>query len=100
MTRSVTFRPEADADLGAIYDYISRDSPGNAAGFSARLRAFCEGFAQFGERGTLREDLGPGLRIVGFERRAVIAFRVLTDRVQIVRIFYRGQDFERLLGKE
>jgi toxin ParE1/3/4 len=49
----------------------------------------------FPERGTRRDDLAPGLRTIGFERRATIAFRVGRTDVVIVRIFYGGQDFER-----
>jgi toxin ParE1/3/4 len=52
------------------------------------------------ERGTLREDLGPGLRTLGFEGRVTIAFRILPDRVQIVRIFYGKRDFEAILRRE
>lgn len=48
-------------------------------------------------RGTPRDDIKPGLRIVGFERRAVIAFRVKRSEVVIVRIFYGGRDYERIL---
>jgi toxin ParE1/3/4 len=44
----------------------------------------------------LRRELND-IRIIGFERRVAIAFRVMPDRVQIVRIFYGGRDAERLL---
>lgn len=47
----------------------------------------------FPERGTRRDDLAPGLRTVGFERRVTIAFRVLPDAVEIVAIAYAGRDF-------
>jgi toxin ParE1/3/4 len=40
--------------------------------------------ATFPERGTRRDDILPGLRTIGFERRATIAFRVLKTRVEIV----------------
>jgi hypothetical protein len=33
-------------------------------------------FGIAGERGTSRDDLRPGLRIVGYQRRATIAFHV------------------------
>ena len=38
-----------------------------------RIEAHCRGFADFPERGTRRDDLLPGLRITGFERRVTIA---------------------------
>lgn len=35
----------------------------------------------------------PGLRIVGFQRRVTLAFRILADAVEIVAIAYAGRDF-------
>lgn len=45
------------------------------------------------ERGTRRDDIAPGLRTMGFERRVVIAFRVLDAVVEIVAIAYAGKGF-------
>jgi toxin ParE1/3/4 len=46
----------------------------------------------------LRDDIRPGLRVVGFERRVTIAFAVGEAGVTIVRVFYGGQDWEEALG--
>lgn len=46
------------------------------------------------ERGTLRDDLRPSLRVIGFERRAAIAFRVSAETVAILRILYGGRNLE------
>jgi len=46
-----------------------------------------------------REDLGPGIRQIGFERRASILFRVLENKVEIVCIAYAGRDIAKLFGK-
>jgi toxin ParE1/3/4 len=35
-----------------------------------------------------------GLRTIGFERRATIAFMVTADAVVVAGVFYGGQDFE------
>ncbi|MDC7787471.1 type II toxin-antitoxin system RelE/ParE family toxin [Rhodoplanes sp. TEM] len=53
----------------------------------------CTALAEFPNRGTRRDDIAPGLRTIGFERRATIAFRVLEDVVEIVAIAYAGRDF-------
>jgi toxin ParE1/3/4 len=50
--------------------------------------------ADFPERGTRRDDLRVGLRIVGFRRQASIAFTVLEDRVEIARILYGGRNLD------
>lgn len=99
MDRKVTLRQKAEADLNEIYEFIARDNPRAAYAFAARIREQCQALTNFPERGTRRDDLAPGLRVLGFERRVVIAFRVLPGRVQIVRIFYGGRDFEGLLKK-
>jgi toxin ParE1/3/4 len=95
MTHEVRFRPEAEADLFTLYRYISdRSGPVRAGDYIARIEAACMALATFPQRGTKRDDLAPGIRIIGFERRATIAFRVEDDTVRIVRIFYGGRDYE------
>jgi len=51
-------------------------------------------FRRFRSAVPRRDDLRPGLRILGFERRAVIALQVTADRVMILRILYGGRDLE------
>jgi len=46
--------------------------------------------------GRPRDDLLPGLRTVPFERKAVIACRLIEDRVEITNLFYGGRDYEAL----
>jgi len=48
----------------------------------------------FPQRGTARNDLRPGLRTVGFERRATIAFTVKGEDVIILRILYAGRSLD------
>jgi toxin ParE1/3/4 len=50
------------------------------------------------ERGRVRDDIRPGLRVVGFLRRVTIAFAVGEAEVIILRVFYRGQDWEEALS--
>jgi toxin ParE1/3/4 len=52
------------------------------------------GFDVGSERGTLRNDIREGLRVVGFERRLAIAFTVETEKVIILRVFVAGQNWE------
>jgi toxin ParE1/3/4 len=51
-------------------------------------------------RGQKRDDLLPGLRTIGFERRITIAFVVTADIVLIEGVFYGGQDFEAAFRKD
>lgn len=95
MVRKVRFRASAEADLFALHDYIAKAAGLRIAGdYIGRIEAACMQLETFPERGTKRDDLAPGVRTIGFERRVTIAFRVLADAVEIVAIAYAGRDFE------
>lgn len=99
MPHKVVFSPEARADLIGLYDHIAKDSgTRRALDYIERIEVWCGGLANFPERGTRRDDLAAGLRIIGFERRAVIAFSVRTNTVTILRILYDGRDLSRNLS--
>ena len=97
--REVVFAPEAAADLFGLYDYIADKSGAvRAQRYLDRIERYCRGFALVAERGSRRDDVRPGLRIVGFERRVTIAFHVDPERVTIDRVLYAGRHVERELG--
>lgn len=62
----------------------------------AAIERQCLQLRAFPEIGVERPDLSPGLRILPY-RRAVIAYRVLGDRVRIVHVLYGGQDYAALM---
>ncbi len=96
----ISFRPLAEADLFGLYRYIAAESGYRiAGGYIERIEAACAALTTFPERGLARDDIRPGLRIVGFERRATIVFQVKKTEVVIVRIFYGGQDYDRALRR-
>jgi plasmid stabilization system protein ParE len=92
--RIVTFTPQARSDLLDIGDWIAERAGDEAAfNYIARLEAYCQGFEFAGERGQRRNDLGLGLRVVGFERRVAITFAVFDGEVTILRLYYGGQNW-------
>ena len=93
MKYEVEFRPLAEADLFNIYRYIAQRSGIDAAGiYVERIGEACQALEFSPKRGTRRDDLSRGIRIIGFERRIAIAFRVIGRRVEIVRVLYGGRD--------
>jgi toxin ParE1/3/4 len=91
--REVVFSPEAAADLLGLYQFIAANSGAvRAISYIGRIEKYCFGFELAAERGTRRDDIRPGLRVVGFERRVSIAFHVTPVRVTIDRIFYGGRE--------
>ena len=94
----ISFRPLAEADLLGLYRHIADEAGRDVAGaYIERIEAACRGLETFPKRGTPREDMRPGLRLMGFERRATIVFQVGKSEVVIVRILYGGQDYARAL---
>lgn len=99
MAHRIVFAPEAQADLLDLYDYIAEQgSPERAMAYIARIEALCRGLATFPERGTRRDEIRPGLRVMGFARRVAIAFHVDEDVVTIDRVLYGGRDIGGALG--
>lgn len=99
MARRVTFRPSARTDLFSLYDYVAqRSGRVRANRYIDRIEAACLRLRDFPERGTKRDDLSPGLRTIGFERRVLIAFRVLPDEGEIAAVLYGGRDLTSDLG--
>ena len=93
MANDVVFHALAFDDLDALDDFIAHDSPERAAAFVGRIRKFCASLAEFPERGRLREEFGPNIRTLSFERRVVVAYKVEQRTVLILRVFYAGQDY-------
>lgn len=89
----VIFAPEAKTELLELYDFIA-DTAGEtvALGYINRIEEFCLGLRLFPKRGTIRDDIRPGLRIAGFERRVAIAFHIKINEVVIDRILYGGRE--------
>ncbi|WP_018264956.1 type II toxin-antitoxin system RelE/ParE family toxin [Methylosinus sp. LW4] len=93
--RAIVFSPEARDDILQIYDWIEERAGSDVAlAYIGRLETYCRA----SERGRRRDDLRPGLRAVGFERRVTIAFFVEEERVTILRLFYGGKDWEAALA--
>jgi toxin ParE1/3/4 len=96
--RAVEISEQARADLFAMYEWIAQAaSPDVALSYIERLETYILGFDVASERGSLREDIRPGLRIAGFGRRVTIAFTVEEERVIILRIFYGGRNWADLM---
>jgi toxin ParE1/3/4 len=95
LTHRVAFAPEAEEQLVALYFHLAEAaSPDIASNYIEAIIQQCESLHTFPIRGTLRNDIRPRLRTLGFRRRITIAFEVSGDAVTILGIFYAGRDFE------
>ncbi|HWG18498.1 MAG TPA: type II toxin-antitoxin system RelE/ParE family toxin [Acidobacteriaceae bacterium] len=91
----VNFSPAAEDDLAGIQDYlVARFSQRNANRFVQRILRECHSMGLAPRRGTARDDVGPGIRIVGFQRRVSIVFKVNGDEVIVLGVYYGGREFD------
>ena len=98
--RTVVVTRAARSDLAAIYDHIAADASQSAArAYARRIEVWLATFDIGSERGTRRDDVRPGLRTIGFERRVTATFTVEDERVVILRLFYAGQDWGTALSE-
>lgn len=92
MAIKVVFRPKAEDNLFIIYEFIAGDSPARAIAFVRKLKNLCTSPETMPERGALRDEFAPGVRILVFEHRVTIAYRLRKDQIQIIRLFYAGRN--------
>ena len=98
MNYRVVFSPEVEEQLVALYGHIAAAaSPDIAGRYTEAIVSYCESLSTFPHRGTMRDDVRPGLRITNYKKRAVIAFDVDAEQVSIIGVFYGGQDYETIL---
>jgi toxin ParE1/3/4 len=91
MTASYTLARLAQADLDAIWDYISERSPAAADRLIDRLRSKFSLLARQPLLGQLRDDLRPNLRSF-VAKSYVIYYQFINDQVTIVRVIHAARD--------
>lgn len=98
MTYHVVFTPEAQDHLVELYHYLAHAAtPEIAASYTDAIVTSCEQLTVFPNRGTIRDDIRPGLRTTTYKKRTVIAFAILGDTITILGIFHGGRDYETIL---
>ncbi len=93
MKSRIVFHRLAERDLNNIYEFIAADNPAAAIRYTRRLKARCEGLANMPERGAQCSDLGAGIRMLSFEGRVAVAYRLDDATVLILRLLYAGQNY-------
>jgi toxin ParE1/3/4 len=92
----LVYRPAALDDLDAIFDFICADNLSRAMSFVEDIRGQCRRLCTHPQLGPARPDIGVDIRIFPMRSRVVIAYRVMSEAIEITRVFYGGQDYEAL----
>ena len=94
---TVLFRPAAQRDLKAITAYIAADDPDRADTFRQELIDLCRSLDQMPSRGTPRDDLGAGLRMLVYGNYLIFYdYQEETDRVHILRVTHGSRQLPNL----
>ena len=92
MKYKVRFSPAADRQIDEIYAYIaSKSTDTTACKYCEDLTSYCYALAEAPHRGSVRHELRPGIRVIGFRRSASIYFAVGQEVVRILGIAYHGR---------
>lgn len=91
----ISFSEAAEQDVVDLLDYlVPRAGERVARAYVDAIIDYCADFEAFPERGLRRDDISPGLRIVGYHRKATIAFRITGRTVAILRIYHGGRNID------
>lgn len=102
MEYEVRFDPVAEADPRNLYNYVANGRGHRSAqSFVDRIIESCNSLSLLPERGMRRNDIIPGLRIIGIARTVAVASVVLHEErtVLVLSVFYGGRDYEQHLGQ-
>ncbi|HEY4080525.1 MAG TPA: type II toxin-antitoxin system RelE/ParE family toxin [Burkholderiaceae bacterium] len=89
----VSRRPQAEADILEIWDYIAEDSFDEADRWLDRLDEKLVLWATQPTMGRARDELSPGLRSFAFGRY-VVFFEALANGIDIVRVLHASRDVD------
>lgn len=96
MTLVIQYSFEAGDDLTAIWDHIASDHIAAADRVLDAIETSCDRLRDCPHMGVSREDLRSGFRmlvVTGY----VVLYRLLEDRIQIVRVVHGSRDLDALL---
>ena len=98
MKYKVNYSPDAEKDLIVIFRWIADQSASQTAErFVMAIYDYCDNLSDFPFRGRACDDLAPGLRFLGFRKRAVIAFTVGVREVTVHGVYCGGRDYESII---
>ena len=88
MNRSLRFRAAARDDLLRLHIWIADESGSDrAVAYLERIEMACQRLCAFLLIGRANDDLGPGLRVLGFERRIAIVYCVTDETIDILGVY-------------
>lgn len=100
MARKIVWSFEATSDLGAIADYIAKDSVFYAASFVQEVREASRSLNEFSERGRIVPELSNQNVRELFIKEYRLVYSIEETRVVILGLIHGRRDLKTLWGKE
>jgi toxin ParE1/3/4 len=100
VNRQLVFAPAARADLEEIFWFIAADNPRRARTYIAEIEQACRNLCDTPYMGVKRPDLRPDLHVFPLWRRIVIAYELPDKKVDVLRVFSAGQDYEAIMSSD
>jgi toxin ParE1/3/4 len=89
----IVWLADARRDLINLYDWIADQANSDTAfSYTSRIESHAAKLAEFPRIGTPRDDLAAGMRTITYRRRTVIAYQIVGDDVEVLRIFHGGRE--------
>jgi toxin ParE1/3/4 len=99
MVTSYELSAAADKDIEDIYDYAAQEyGEDQAEAYTLELEVFMDELVRSPEMGRRRDGIRIGLRSFP-EGHHIIFYRILTDRIRVVRILHSRRDLRRVFGR-
>jgi len=97
--RAITWSPEAEQDLLAIWDYVAREASPDVADEQLRsLDRACEALAEWPYSGRARDELLRGVRSIAVEAY-VVFYRVGHSVIEIIRVLHGRRDVDAIFSR-
>jgi toxin ParE1/3/4 len=89
----VTLRPQAQADILDVWNYIAEHSVAEADRWIDRLEDCLTLWATQPHMGRVRDELSPGIRSLAFGRY-VVFYEPSADGMDVVRVLHGSRDID------
>jgi toxin ParE1/3/4 len=99
--RRIVYRRHAREDIFRLGQWLTMQVGRSfSRNYLKRIRGRIDSLSYGSERGSIREEVGAGVRVIGIMGPISVAFVVTGETVVILRVLYRGQDWHTTLAPD
>lgn len=93
VTHRIVWLATAQRDLKRLYDWIADQADADTAlSYTSRIQTHTAKLADWPFIGSPRDEMAVGVRTITYRRRTIIAYQVVENEVEVLRVFHGGQE--------